>query len=128
MVRTYKGYASISGTATAAITLDVRRNGRVLGVQFVLTPTANFASGDYILCEASLYPSSQVQTNDGMGVLATAGAGGGALTSGSVTAVNAYKPCFGVDVRVGDRLYIHVLEAGTETWHLNVLIDVDETG
>lgn len=126
MVRTYKLYASVAASATAAAQVDIRRNGRVLGVQFCITPTQNPASGDYIIAEMSLYPSSQTQTNDGMGVLATCTAAAAILTSGAINSTVAYKPSFGVEVRVGDRLYLHCTESGNETWFVNVLVDVDE--
>lgn len=126
MVRTYKLRASVTATGSALAQVDIRRNGRILGAQISILPTVNAAAGDYVEAELSLYPSTQITTNDAMGVIAHASGGAQFLTSGSVPATNVYKPSFGIEVRVGDRLYLHALEAGTQTYFVNVLVDVDE--
>lgn len=126
MVRTYKLYASITASATAAAQVDIRRNGRILGIQICIGMLAAATAGDICEIEISLYPSSQITTNDAMGVLAYNFAAFGVLTSGAIGGSNIYKPVFGQNVAVGDRIYMHAGEVGSQTYPVVVLVDVEE--
>lgn len=126
MVRTYKIFATITASGNALAQVDVRRNGAILGVQLSLAPAATPANNDNTIVEISLYPSSQVTTNDAMGVLAYGSISGAILTSGSVQASNVYVPSYGIRVQVGDRLYLHASEAGGQSVQAMVLVHVDE--
>lgn len=128
MVRTYKLQATATATANAAAQIDIRRNGRILGVQIILSLSATPANNDNLLVEVSLYPTGQFTTNDAMGIIAMGTISSAILTSGSIQGANIYKPSFGMDVRVGDRIYLHFSENGTQSVAVSAIIDVDEAG
>lgn len=126
MVRTYKFYAAVTATASAAAQIDIKRNGKILGIQWCITPNVAGAATDYIVAELSFYPTQQTQVNDPMGIIGMASAAATLATSGISSASVSHNMVYGMETKVGDRVYLHALEAGTNTWQIDAVLYVAE--
>lgn len=127
MVRTYRLYASLGVTTNAAAFVDIKRKGKIIGVLCAVLTSSAPATGDYFRPEISFSSTGQTAVNDANGIIAEFAYSGFLATSGAGIFDGAtYLGPLAVPVNIGDRIYLHCLEAGTQTWITGVLLYVDE--
>lgn len=127
MVRTYRLYASITATGNALAQLDIKRPGKIVGVDWTVTTGSAPATGDYLRAEVSFASTVQTTTNDASGVISEVGFGGALTTSGGgYWNGNVHQGPTAIRVQVGDRLYLNATENGSTTWVTGCVIHVDE--
>lgn len=112
MVRAYK--LTFTGTSTASNTsnLQVPRSGTILGVSWNIYGAGPADVTGRMMFELSTASVTTTTTNDtpGNSLSSCCISGGGIASAG--TSSNHQHP-IGVSINAGDKLYIHILSAGT---------------
>lgn len=120
----------IYGTATAAANdvahIDITRPCILRKVLWHVTPQSA-ASGDTMRFELSTAAAAVGTTNNPLGIISEVVTGGTLTTSGSFNAVNLIDAGFNLQLRLGDRLYVHcAVKTGSGTGVVSCNFTVDE--
>lgn len=123
----YKLYSGTVAGSTAAASLDIVANGKIVGIEFsMIGYTASGTSGD-IRAEVAFNSTANFTSNDVRNVLASAMCGAPATSGQSVSGVvNHYIP-MEINVAQGERLYLHTSSATNfGTMNVSVYLYVDD--
>lgn len=111
MVRAYKLYTTGVSTASNCTSLQIPRNGTVLGVSWSARGTAGAGVTGQLQYELSTSSVSTLGVNDTPGNSLSTIAMRGEITSGAASVCHAHA--IGVPITAGDKLYVHAIAAGT---------------
>lgn len=120
--RTYQLYASITASIDNAASIMLPIAGRLKRVLWQITPTTTPTNGDYLNAELSVNSARQTATNEATGIISVAGHAYGVLTSGAHGGAVTAETNPDVNLKQGDKLYLHATENGSQTYLVRVVL------